>query len=369
MNTQVAAFTDTYFPSINGVTYSIKSWRDEWSERSGRMEVVYPQRDGYVPSSGEYPVRSIPFPFYDEFQLGLPEIPEELSKPDIVHLHGPFTLGISGLRLARRIDTPAVASYHTPINQYADYLTSIKTISKQIESMAEKYESVFYQYVDSVFVPNGTIRRLFAEQVGSDIQTHIVPTGINTDLFKPTPTGEFLRRYDINEENPIIGYTGRHGYEKSLGEIISAAKDLDVTVVFGGDGPARADLESQAAKCEANVQFLGVVDRKELPAFYSALDVFVFPSRVETQGLVALEALACGTPTVAVAAGALIETVNQGETGYHYQPGNIPALRDGITKCINNSDSLRSECLDRRSDIDITASVDQLSDAYTEVLP
>jgi len=103
---------------------------------------------------------------------------------------------------------------------------------------------------------------------------------------------------------------------------VAATAELDVGVVLAGDGPARADLQARAADRE-NVRFLGFLDREELATFYSTLDVFAFPSPVETQGLVALESIACGTPVVAVDSGALSESIDDGTSGYHYQPGDI----------------------------------------------
>jgi hypothetical protein len=89
METGVAAFTDTYLPTVNGVTYTVQSWRERWCDRGGRMDVVYPGTDGYDPQDGEHPVRSLPFPFYDGFRLGSPTVPEAVRDVDLVHAHTP----------------------------------------------------------------------------------------------------------------------------------------------------------------------------------------------------------------------------------------------------------------------------------------
>ena len=106
---QVAAFTDTYLPTVNGVTYTVQTWRDHWQARGGRMDVVYPQSD-HVPVAGEYPVRSLPFPFYEGYRLGMPQIPSKVRDADVVHAHTAFSLGMAGKRLARKIDAPLVTS-------------------------------------------------------------------------------------------------------------------------------------------------------------------------------------------------------------------------------------------------------------------
>jgi glycosyltransferase involved in cell wall biosynthesis len=367
MGMQVVAFSDTYFPSINGVTYTIKSWRDGWEARGGRMDVVYPAQDGYEPSEGEHPVRSLPFPFYNDFQLGLPELPSSIPDPDLVHLHGPFTMGISGLRLARRTNAPVVSTYHTPISRYAEYLSSHGRVVGVIERAAKRYEQVFYRYPDVIIVPSHEARREFLSTVDVETPVEVVSNGVDIETFRPTDSESFRKRHEIDPDQPIIGYTGRHGYEKSLEEIIDVAAETGYTTVMGGDGPARSDLEQYADRVGADVRFLGFLDRSKLPEFYSSLDVFAFPSRNETQGLVALESFACGTPVVSADAGALSDTVEDGVTGYRYTPGNIREFAERIERALAESERLRNNCLDRRASISVEASVDALTAVYDRV--
>jgi glycosyltransferase involved in cell wall biosynthesis len=142
---------------------------------------------------------------------------------------------------------------------------------------------------------------------------------------------------------------------------------MDVTVLFGGDGPARESLEAQARAVDADVRFLGFLDRAELPAFYSALDVFAFPSPVETQGLVALEANACGTPVVGADAGALSNTVDDGETGYHFESGDVSGFRAAIERALDERERLRETCLARREAVSVERAVEKLADVYAAV--
>jgi glycosyltransferase involved in cell wall biosynthesis len=167
-----------------------------------------------------------------------------------------------------------------------------------------------------------------------------------------------------------VGYTGRHGFEKDLGAILAAVDGLDpdLTVVFGGDGPARETLERRAAEVDADVRFLGFLEREELPAFYSSLSAFLFPSPVETQGLVALEANACGTPVVGVDAGALAETVVEGVTGYRFERGDVEGFREGIRRTLRESADLHEACLEKRESTSVEHAVDRLVEVYDEVL-
>jgi glycosyltransferase involved in cell wall biosynthesis len=195
----------------------------------------------------------------------------------------------------------------------------------------------------------------------------VVPNGIDIERFRPVDPAAFLRRQGLDEDRPLVGYTGRHGYEKRLEDLIDAAATLDATLVFGGDGPAREDLEARARSRGVDARFLGFLDRTDLPAFYSALDVFQFPSPVETQGLVALEANACGTPVVAANEGALADTVLDGVTGYHYETGDVDGLRAVTRRALANRETLEEGCLDRRPATSVEHAVDALADLYRSI--
>lgn len=360
----VAAFTDTYLPTVNGVTYTVQSWRDQYTDRGGRMDVIFPRADGYQPGPQEHPVASVDFPFYDGYRLGFPRIPSAVQDADVVHTHTPFGVALAGLRLARNNDTRFVASYHTPTSEYAEYLLPTNVGVATLRRTCRSYERWFFNQADVVLAPSA-VTRDHIRRLGVETDIEVLPNGVDTDLFHPLDPAEFIAAHDLPTDTPLIGYTGRQGYEKQLDDILKAAADLDVAVVFGGDGPAGQDLRATAEEYDVDAYFLGFLDRTDLPAFYSALDVFVFPSPVETQGLVALEANACGTPVVGADRGALADTVDEGETGYRYPTGNIEALRDAIEATLADQTSLRETCLDRRSAMSVDHAVDRLETIYT----
>jgi glycosyltransferase involved in cell wall biosynthesis len=372
----VAAFTDTYLPTVNGVTYTVKTWRDHWVDRGGRMEVVYPDADGHDPDAGEHPVRSLPFPFYDGFRFGVPRVPDDVGEADLIHAHTPFGLGLSAVRAAGRRDCPLVASYHTPTNEYASYLTltSWAPLEPVYANLSERYERWFFSQPDAVIVPSQKAREYLLTEVGvadqgPETSVEVVPNGVDTDRFDPDVVDQaaFRDRHDL-PEGPLVGYTGRHGYEKCLGDVLAAAEGLgEVTVVFGGDGPAREDLQQEAADRDVDARFLGFLDRAELPAFYTALDVFAFPSPVETQGIVGLEATACGTPVVGVDAGALRDTIEAGKNGYRYPRGDVAAFRDRIRQALGEREALSASCLGMREEISVDHAVDRLEAVYERV--
>ncbi|MFC7137239.1 glycosyltransferase [Halobaculum litoreum] len=210
--------------------------------------------------------------------------------------------------------------------------------------------------------------------IGVHSRVEVVPNGVDTDFFARPPDDEvraFRRRHDLPApgEAPLVGYTGRHGFEKELEEIppAVAAADGEPTLVFGGDGPAREAVREACEAAGVDARFLGFLPREELPAFYAGLDAFLFPSPVETQGLVALEANACGTPVVGVNAGALADTVDDGVTGAHYPRGDTAAFAAAIDRTLADRDALSAACLDRRDATSVEHAVDRLAEVYAAV--
>ena len=365
MRPDVAVFTDTYLPTVNGVTYTIQTWRDRWVRRDGYMGVVYPG-SSHDPDTFEYPVASLPFPFYDGFRIAPPWIPDGVGDVDLVHSHTPFCLGLSGLAHARRRDVPFVASFHTPTSEYANYLSN-SALASVISSVADGYENVYLRRADRIVTPSPSAKRRLRER-GIDVPVTVVPNGIDVERFSPADGAAFRERYDLS--GTLVGYIGRHGYEKRLEDIVEACERLgrEVTVVIAGDGPARPSLEARADESPLDVRFLGFLDRDEMPAFYSALDVFGHPSPVETEGLVALEANACGTPVVGVDAGGLADTVRDGETGVHYPLEDLDAFAAGIERALDDRERLRESCLAGRDEMSVEHAVDRLETVYAEVL-
>ncbi len=392
MGLRVVAFTDTYLPTVNGVTYTVETWRDRWNGghepatdggpeadtagvsgdgdttgARGRMDVVYPA-SSHDPRPDEYPVRSAGFPFYDGFRVAVPEIPDALpADPDVVHAHTQFGLGLAALRYARRADAPLVASYHTPAGEYAGYVARSDWLADKVRGLVETYERGFLDRATTVIAPSTATRRHVTAQVGSSTPVEVVSNGVDTDRFRPVDPSAFRARHDL-PDGPLVGYTGRHGYEKNLAQALDAVDGLDATVVFGGDGPARDFLQEYARDVAADVRFLGFLDRAELPAFYSALSAFLFPSPVETQGLVAMEANACGTPVVGADAGALADTVVEGETGYRFDPGDVDAFRAAVERTLAEYDRLHERCIERRVETAVERSVDRLDEVYREAV-
>jgi D-inositol-3-phosphate glycosyltransferase len=153
----------------------------------------------------------------------------------------------------------------------------------------------------------------------------VVPCGVNLDLFRPMDKALARERLGFSADGPIVLYVGRFDPIKGIDRLLGAMAYLKHhqrlrLVIIGGDGPDTAEyrhlrLTSLKLGIQNAVSFVGRVEQKNLPPYYSAADVLVVPSYYESFGLVGLESLACGTPVVATDVGAMRSIVRDGETG------------------------------------------------------
>ncbi len=367
MDRCVLAFTDLYHPTVNGISHTVSLWKERWSDHHGRMPVIYPAAKGYRPARDEYPIRSIPAPVYTQYRLGIPVLPSHVPEPDIAHVHTPFTLGISGLEIGRSRSVPVVGSYHTLLSERARYLVSSDELGSGLQRLIRQYERWFYDAVDIVITPSSVTQTYLIEAVGLSTPVEVVSNGIDTSFFRPVDATPFLIDHGIDDTDRIIGYTGRHSPEKDLFDLLEAVDGTNITLLLAGDGPTRTYLERRAGDIDADIRFLGFLDYEDLPAFFSALDVFAFPSSTETQGLVALQAIACGTPVVAADAGALVETVEHDVTGYRYSPGDIKMFHTYLDRAVTDQSRFREQCLDHRESMAVERSLEQLAALYDRV--
>jgi D-inositol-3-phosphate glycosyltransferase len=168
----------------------------------------------------------------------------------------------------------------------------------------------------------------------------VVPCGIDTDLFSPGDKGTSRKGLGLNDDKLVL-FVGRIEPLKGLDRLIRAMPYVQNgqrprLLVVGGDEYSQHEVEqlknlSSGLRIGDMVTFVGRVKHEELPRFYSAADVCVIPSYYESFGLVALEALACGTPVVATDVGDL-SRILQGESGYVVKDGSP----QGIARKIND---------------------------------
>ncbi|WP_265110542.1 glycosyltransferase [Halosolutus halophilus] len=314
---KIGFFTDSYFPEIDGVTYTIDLWREKLERNGHEVYVVYPDGD-YEPEEREIPVKSLPNPFYAGYRIPLFKRSSTLPDLDVVHCHGPAPVGILGRYYAWKHDLPAIYTHHTPLEEYFHQSIKSKSIAALLRKAYVPWENSLLRSFDVVTASTTRINR--------DVQHVQLPVGIDTEFFQPTETDWYS-----DPERTVIGYSGRLSMEKNVSEILRVAAELpDYEFVIVGEGPYRDRLERDAPD---NVTIREFLSRSALPIFYSSIDVFVTASTADTLGLSTLEANACGTPVVAPDVPPFDRTIGP-DNGDRFEYGDLEAMADRIEHCL-----------------------------------
>ncbi|SEP98823.1 glycosyltransferase [Natrinema salaciae] len=312
---KIGFFTDSYFPEIDGVTYTIKLWREELERKGHEVYVVYPDGD-YEPGEREFPVTSLPNPFYAGYRIPLTRRTATLPDLDVVHCHGPAPIGVLGRYYAWKHDLPTIYTHHTPLEEY--FHQSIK-----LESAAALL-SKLYVPVEDAFLRSFDVVTASTERIERDVEHVQLPVGIDMDFFRPTET-------DWYPDRTVVGYSGRLSMEKNVSEILRVAEELpEYDFVVVGEGPYRGCLERNAPD---NVELREFLPREELPVFYSSIDAFLTASTADTLGLSTLEANACGTPVAAADVPPFDQTIGD-DNGERFAYGDLDSMVEAVETCL-----------------------------------
>jgi 1,2-diacylglycerol 3-alpha-glucosyltransferase len=229
------------------------------------------------------------------------------KKFDIIHIHTPFIAHYAGLKLGKLLNIPVVETYHTFFEDYLHhYLPWIpKGAAKSLARLISKKQC---NQLDALIAPSQPMLDVL-RSYGITSKAEVIATGLQAHSFAEADGAAFRAKYGIAQNRPMLLYVGRVAFEKNIDFLVRMTKLLsaetpDILLVITGEGPAEPSLRAlvKTLGIEKNVQFIGYLDRNtELNACYQAADIFVFASKSETQGLVLLEAMAQGTPVVAIA--------------------------------------------------------------------
>lgn len=357
---KILFISDVYFPRVNGVSTSIKTFIDRLQQRGHHVDLIAPdygnKGDVNEPFVKRITARSIYFDPEDKlmrYRQALKLLPElEAAQYDIIHINTPFVAHYLGLKLSKILGIPCVETYHTFFEDYLHhYLPWIpQKLARHLARFISKKQC---NAVDAIVVPSQPMLSVL-RTYGVSASANVIPTGLQQASFAAADGLAFKRQYGIDNNRPMLLYVGRVAYEKNIPFLFQMTKLLaerfpNVLLVVAGEGPAEKTLQHLAAtlKIEDNVKFIGYLDReKELNACYRSADVFVFSSKSETQGLVLLESMAQGTPVVAIAELGTKSILVEGE-GARIAPDDVNIFAEKVASLIH--DRVERDSLSRKA--------------------
>ncbi len=320
----IAMFTNTFTPHVGGVARSVQGLVDELRRIGHRVLVVAPRFEDL--DENENDVLRIPAVQHfngSDFSLPMP-VPLTVSRvlhdfrPDIVHSHHPFLLGETALRIAVSCAVPVVFTHHTRYEQYTHYLPGD---SAPLKHFVVDLVNGYCNLCNAVVAPSRSIADMLLEQ-GVQSPIEVIPTGVDPLYFADPEAGSWRDRLGIPKDVFVVGHVGRLAPEKNLAFLGDSVcrflrQNPAAHFLLIGEGPAREELIAAFIRqdLQDRIHLQGVIDRRSLTNAYHCMDVFAFTSRSETQGLVLAEAMAAGTPVVAIDAPGVREVVVDTENG------------------------------------------------------
>ncbi|MCA9404914.1 MAG: glycosyltransferase [Candidatus Omnitrophica bacterium] len=328
----IVMMTNTYIPIIGGLEKSVESFSQEYRKRGHNVLIVAPEFEG-VPEKEEGVFRIPAIQNFNgtDFSVELPISPElsktlKAFKPDIIHTHHPFLIGDTALRAASEFNVPIIFTHHTLYEKNTHYVPGdSKTVQRFVVQLARGYANL----CDRVIAPSPSIAKLL-KQRKVKTPVDVLPTGIYLDRFKKGNGEVFRQFFEIPAKAFVVGIVGRVAPEKNVQFLAKAAMRFlkmcdNAYFVVVGSGPSlesmRKDFEKR--KLADRLVCTGVLKGNQLISAYKALDVFAFASHSETQGLVLNEAMAAGTPVVAVNAPGVRDVLRDQENGRMIARDNV----------------------------------------------
>jgi phosphatidylinositol alpha 1,6-mannosyltransferase len=342
---RIALFSETFIPQRNGVAILLGRFI-QYLARHGHEVLVVTSDIGLgadahatLPSSVKLlKVPGFRLPRYPDLTMPLPFAPRVARaltafRPDIVHLVTEYTLGVTGLSLARKLGVPVLASFETNVPGCLPYYGF-----GWASELTWRYLRWFHNRSGLTLCPSEPWQDLLRSRGFRHVRVWV--RGVDTEQFTPTHRSEQGRRRNGPPDSIQLLYVGRLTPEKELPVLFQAYQqaasqcpDQRLHLVLAGDGAYAGRMRNQAPP---GVTFVGYVEGQDLSEVFAAADVFVLPSRVETLGYVVLEAMASGLPVVGADRGGTLENVRDGINGLLCPAGDTERFAQAIRTLVSD---------------------------------
>jgi 1,2-diacylglycerol 3-alpha-glucosyltransferase len=325
---RIGMFINYYIPSKGGMETSVINLSKGLQEAGHEVFIFAPNYPNWVEKEKNvFRYKSFNFT-YDGYQYVIPlpfmtkmEDTVRSLNLDVIHSHQPFSLGEEALKFGRKFDIPVVMTYHI---RYEDYYHYLILVPKKIaQGFIGWVVNRYCKKCDAIIAPSSAIRNILVEN-NIKRMVSVIPSGIDINNFARDDgrRAEIRGKYGIKDNEVVMITASRVVKEKNIGFLVRALEIIRKTnqnakLMIIGEGGEREALESLAKELnvEGDVIFTGLLDKDDMMGHYEAGDIFVFASLTETQGLVAVEAMASGLPVVAIKASGIEDMVKSGQDG------------------------------------------------------
>ena len=321
---------------VSGVAITLQRAVDALRARGHAVRVYtasYALADGVADRPEVHRSRSRSFFLYPDMQWAFPRHRELVRdaaafRPDVIHAATEFAVGVAGIRVAKSLGVPAVASAHTHYDEYAARYHLHWALGP-----GWRYLRWFYGRTERVLCPS----RIYEEHLhGRGVpHTALWTRGVDTSVFAPEfRSAAYRDAVGVGPGDLLVTYVGRLAPEKNLDLLLDAWRTIaerhpGARLALVGGGPR---AEALAERRLPGVRMMGELGGAELSAAYASADVFAFPSTSETFGNVLLEAMASGVAPVVAASGGVLDFARHDENAWLVRPNSEQALVDGIDR-------------------------------------
>lgn len=317
---RVAIFAETFLPKWDGITNTLCRLL-EHLEAEGHESIMFAP-EGAPASFASTKIFGYPAfncPWYHDLRLATPlgTATREIDRfqPDVIHCASPLLLGAMGLKKAKDMGVPVVASYHTDVPGYMEHYGF-----GALREPSWAFFRFLHNQADLNVCPSTHTKQQLEEKGFERVQ--IWARGVDTELYAPSKFSFEMRDRMSGgaPDAPLLLYTGRLAVEKRIDLLRPVLEKLpNARLCMVGSGPAEEAMRSIFR--DTNTTFLGYLKGEELATAYASADYFVFPSESETFGNVVLEAMASGLTPICAAAGGPLDIVDHGRNGFFFSPG------------------------------------------------
>ena len=331
---------------MDGVAICVQNYAYWMQKKVGGVSVITPNVPGADYSQYDYEVLdyfSVPVPLRQPYVTGIAEVdPTFLAKIvrrrfKIVHAHSPFAAGIAATKVAKRLNIPMVATFHS---KYRDDFSQTIPSKAVVEQIIKRIVS-FYERADEVWVPQESVKDVIKDY-GFKGNVEVVPNG--SDLVANYPDAYFTdarKQLGIAPNDFVCLFVGQHIWQKNVRltiEALEKVKDTSFKMYFVGNGYAAEEMKKMVTEkgLDSQVTFVGTVTEREvIKQYYAAADLFLFPSLYDTDGLVVKEAAALQTPSVMVETATAASIITDNENGFLI-PNDVNAFANRLRELIHN---------------------------------